>query len=120
MIKRFPKHNFAIDSYLEIAKIYLQQCCLEFPDTDFLDLAQVNLTKFRNHFPGEPKISEAEAIILEMKEKLAKELYEISTFYEKTKKPAAAIIYYSNIIKKYPETSYAKKSTERLEKLQKK
>lgn len=110
LIRRFPKHHLSPEGYLGIASVYLTQCENEFPDSDHLDLAQVNLRKFRHHFPGEPRIVNAENMLLRIKEKLATDLFEIAQFYVRTGKKEAAIIYYSIIIKQYPDTGCATRS----------
>lgn len=117
LIRRFPKHHLAIESYLNIGAIYVKKCKKEFPDPTFLDLAQINYRKFRNHFPGEERISVAEKQLVEIEDELALELFEIGEFYERTKKAKAACIYYKNITDKFPNAKVAKTSRKKLEKL---
>ncbi len=112
--RRFPKHPLAPDAYLGIADVYLTECKKEFADSNKLELAEINLRKFKAHFPSEPRIEEAHKRLLGMKEELANDLLEIAEFYERTKKGNAAAIYYATILKKYPETKAAKKSEKRL------
>ncbi|MCB1107171.1 MAG: outer membrane protein assembly factor BamD [Chlamydiia bacterium] len=114
LIRRFPKHPLAAEAFVGIGNVYLTECNQEFPDSNKLELAEINLRKFRYHFPSEPRIAEAEKMLLGMKEKLAKDLLEIAEFYERTKKGKAAAIYYATILKRYPETKAAKKSEKRL------
>lgn len=114
LIRRFPKHPVSPDGYVGISDVYLSECDQEFPDANKLDLAEINLRKFRYHFPSEPRIAEAEKKLLGMKERLANDLLEIAEFYERTKKAKAAAIYYATILKKYPETKAANKSEKRL------
>lgn len=114
LIRRFPKHPLSPDGYIGISEVYLTECDQEFPDANKLDLAEINLRKFRYHFPSEPRIAEAEKKLLGMKERLANDLLEIAEFYERTKKKKAAAIYYATILKKYPETKAANKSEKRL------
>lgn len=114
LCRRFPKHPLAPDAYVGIADVYLSECEKEFPDSSKLELAEINLRKFKTHFPTEPRIQEAEKRLLGMKESLAADLLEIAEFYERTKKGNAAAIYYATILKKYPETKAAKKSEKRL------
>lgn len=114
LIRRFPKHPLSPDGYVGISEVYLTECDQEFPDANKLDLAEINLRKFRYHFPSEPRIAEAEKKLLGMKERLANDLLEIAEFYERTKKEKAAAIYYATILKKYPETKAANKSEKRL------
>jgi outer membrane protein assembly factor BamD (BamD/ComL family) len=44
----------------------------------------------------------------------AESFYEIAQFYERAKKPHASILYYSKIIKSYPNTKSAELSKKRL------
>ncbi|CCB90036.1 tetratricopeptide repeat protein [Simkania negevensis] len=117
LIRRFPKHPLAPDSYLGVAEVYLTWCQKEFPDGDRLELAEINLRKFRFHFPREPRLEEAEKKLLHLKDVMADDLLEMGEFYHRTKRPKAAAIYYQTILKKYPDTKAAKVSRKKLEKL---
>jgi outer membrane protein assembly factor BamD (BamD/ComL family) len=117
LIRRFPKHPLAIDSYVAITSVYLTHSQTEYLDPDYLDLAEINVKKFKMDFPGDPLIGKAEELLLSMKELYAKELYETAQFYERTKKPSAAVIYYTKILGKYPLTHMAKQSEKRLQTL---
>lgn len=117
LIRRFPKHTLAPESYLGIAQAYLSQCQAEYPNPDFLELAQINLRKFRLDFPGEERASQAEQMLLAMKEIYASNLYEIAQFYERTKKFQAARLYYTRVISKYPDTKLAAQAGEHLQAL---
>ncbi|MDN3509566.1 MAG: outer membrane protein assembly factor BamD [Candidatus Neptunochlamydia sp.] len=112
--RRFPKHPLAPHAYVGIADVYLSECRKKFPDSNKFELAEINLRKFKAHFPREPRIEEAYKRLLGMKEELANDLLEVAEFYERTKKGNAAAVYYGTILKKYPETKAAKKSEKRL------
>ncbi|HEX2580193.1 MAG TPA: outer membrane protein assembly factor BamD [Rhabdochlamydiaceae bacterium] len=114
LIRRFPKHALAPDAYIEIGKVYLIESKERYPDVDFLDLATLNLKKFRQDFPSDERIETAENILAEMQEVYAKSFYDIAKFYERTKKPHASILYYSKIIKAFPNTKSADLSKKRL------
>lgn len=114
LLRRFPKSPLARDSYVAITKVYKFRSEKEYPDPDFLDLAGINIKKFKMDFPADPKIAEAEQVLTEMMEVYARDLFTTAQFYERTKKPKASIIYYSKIVTKYPKTQTALKSQERL------
>lgn len=120
LIRRFPKHPLAVESYIGIENVYLIQCQNEYPDPDLLDLAEINLRKFKESFPSEEKVSIATDIFSNMREIYAANLYETAKFFQKTNKNQAALIYYKKILGKYPETRVAKQSQKRLETLEKK
>lgn len=115
LIRRFPKHPLSIESFIGIARVYLIQSKDRYPDQDYLDLAEINVKKFKFSFPGEERIIEADNMLLEMKELYASNLYDTGRFYERTKKPHAAHIYYNRILAKYPETKTAESASKRLE-----
>ena len=117
LIRRFPKHPLAAESYIGIGEVYLIQSQMQYPDQDFLDLSEINLRKFRHDFPGEEKLKVAEKMFLDMKEVYASDLYETGRFYERTKKPHAAYIYYMRILEKYPETKTCELVNKRLSRL---
>jgi tetratricopeptide (TPR) repeat protein len=114
LIRRFPKHPLAAESYIGVCQVYLVQSQKEYPDQDFLDLALINLRRFRANFPGDDKIAIAEKMMLDMKEVYASDLYDTGRFYERTKKPHAAAIYYTRILAKYPETKVSEFANKRL------
>lgn len=117
LIRRFPKHHLAPEGYIGIQKVYLKQSKEEFPDPDVLELAEINLDRFKLSFPGEPRIETVSKMLVEMKDHFAKDLYEIGNFYERTKKEDAAAIYYSKILAKYPKSSYSEKAQKHLARL---
>ena len=115
LIRRFSKKSLAAESYIGIAKVYLTQCEKEFASRDFLDLAEINLIKFKLDFPGEERVSVAEQMHLQMKEIYASSLYETGKFYERTKKIPAALIYFNKVLTHFPETKIAAHVKKRLD-----
>lgn len=114
LLRRFPKHSLAPDAYVEIARVYLIESQEKYPDAERLDLASINLRKFRQDFPTDERVEVAENLLAEMQEVFAHSLYDIAQFYERTKKPHASMIYYSKIVKTFPNTKSAELSKERL------
>ncbi|MBS0603741.1 MAG: tetratricopeptide repeat protein [Verrucomicrobia bacterium] len=114
LIRRFPKHPLAAESYIGVGEVYLVQAQKEYPDQDFLDLAEINLRKFHHDFPGEEKLTIADKMLMDMKEVYASDLYDTGRFYERTNKPQAAYIYYTRILAKYPSTKVCEFASKRL------
>lgn len=104
LIRRFPKHELAPESYIAIARVYLCESYGEFQNPDVLALAEINLRKFKEDFPREERIAQAEEDVMAIKELNAQGLYEMGRFYERTGKPCAAIIYYRSAVQRFPET----------------
>ncbi len=118
LIRRFPKHELAVEAYLEKEKVFLLQCQAKNLDPDVLDMAEVNLRKFRLAFPREVRLREGEKLYAQMQEIFAQNLYETGYFFEKTKKTPASIIYYNKVIAKYPKTEAAAAALEKLKSIQ--
>lgn len=114
LIKRFPKHELTPDCYLSINRVYLEQSQREFQNPDILQFAQLNLRKFKQEFPGEERLCDAEADVLAIKEVYAKGLFDTGQFYERKNQPTASIIYYKKAIRQFPETSISQLCKERL------
>lgn len=115
LLRRFPKHPLALDSYLAIIEVYRTQGDKDYPDPDYLDLAEIQLQKCKGDFPDDPRIVQAENLLTEMKEIYARDLLETAQFYEKTKKPGASRLYYTKIVSRYPSTKSASTARGRLE-----
>lgn len=120
LIRRFPKHYHASDAFLGIQRVYLNQCQKEFPDPNVLELAEINLNKFKEHFPGDPRVDDARKMLVQMEDRFAEDLFEIGSFYERTKHDDSAVIYYTSLVAQYPHSSFVRKAEKRLEKLHRK
>lgn len=115
LIRRFPKQEAAAEGYLEISRIYLEQCKHTSLDLDTLDLSEVNLRKFHLAFPREPRLKEAEEIFSETQELFAKNLFDTGRFFERTHKLPASQLYYNKVIAKYPGTKAAESARQKLD-----
>ncbi len=107
LIRRFPKHEMTPTCYLKIAQSYCQQSVYEFQNPDILALAELNARKFKEEFPRDDKVEEAEGYVSRIKEMYAKGLCDVGLFYERMCQPGAAAIYYQSSIEEFPETRVA-------------
>lgn len=117
VIKRYPKHELAPESFMLINKIYLQKCQCEFQNPDILAFSEMNLSKFEEQFPREERLETARADVLMIKEVYAKGLYDTGHFYERVSQPRAAVIYYQKAMFDFPETTIAECCRRRLRRL---
>lgn len=118
VIERFEKTELAVDSFIEIGKVYLKQTTYKHQDSDLLELAEMNLEKMKKLYSSDTKkIAQLEKIVLEMKEKFAEGFLETANFYEKTHKKEAALIYYTKIINGFSQTNASKIAQKRFDKL---
>lgn len=118
LIHRFPKHDLAAEGFLQINRVYLQQCQAQHLDPNLLELAEANYQKFQLAFPREPRLAEASEALQEMKELYAQNLMEMSHFFQKRKETDACKIYFSKVIAQYPDTKAATSAREKLNALE--
>jgi outer membrane protein assembly factor BamD (BamD/ComL family) len=114
LIHRFPKSEFAPECFLAINRVYLDQCQREFQNPDLLALAEINLHKFEDQFPGEERLELAQRELQRIKEVYARGMYETASYYERVDQPGAAVIYYQKAILDFPETAIAQRCRARL------
>jgi outer membrane protein assembly factor BamD (BamD/ComL family) len=117
VINKFPKHDLTPVCYKEITSIYLARAKSELNNPDLLAQAEVHVNKFRIAFPSDPAVAENETQFLEMQEVYANGLFKTAKFYERTKKPKAAVLYYHVALKQFPKTETAALCKERLDEL---
>ena len=114
LCKRFPKSELTPDAYVIISRIYQDLCQSEPQNSDILAFAELNARKFRQEFPKEERLSQADHNVQQIKELYAGALFETGMFYERVQQPKASIIYYYNAIRQFPDTEIAQKCKQRL------
>lgn len=117
LIRRFPKHELAPESYLAIDQVYLCQAEVEFQNPDILVLAELNLARFRGDFPNDERVDEAAALVLQIEELYAWGFYSTGCFFERVCKPQSAALYYSSACCQFPDTQIAERCRERIARL---
>lgn len=118
LTRRFPKHELAPDAYVAASNLYLEQAIAQFQNPDLMSLAEINAGKFESAFPGDERLEVVYGDVAKIKEGYARGIYDTGRFYEKVKKPEAALLYYRNAAKRYPETEVASECKDRLRALQ--
>lgn len=117
LIRRFPRYELVPEAYLNIVQNYYEQSRYEFQNPDLLGLAELNARKFKEDFPKEERVLDAENYVCRIKEMYAKGLYDLGRFYIRMDQPEAAVIYFRNVIEEFPDTQIAGFSRQRLQEL---
>lgn len=82
-------------------------------------IARKEFEKFIDKYPESKMSDNAVEIIAKLKNREAKNAYNIGEFYEERLIPESAVIYYRDIVENYPDTEWAKKAQERLNEIEK-
>lgn len=116
-IRRFPASSFALDAYQGISSCYHERIRREPQNVDALALAEINVKEMKREFPQAKESAGIETHFLKMQEMYVKALYETGRLYERMSQPKAAVLYYSLATTKFPTSSVAQQSRERLKEL---
>lgn len=116
--------NYPDSEWVEPAKFQIASCraaVSRSPDYDqgAAGEAKQKFEEFVREHPDAVLSQEAEVNIAKLNEKEAASSFNTGRFYEKQKAYKAANIYYSYVVKNYPQSSWAAKSLERLQVLEK-
>ena len=108
LIRKYPKHPLSAESYLAVARVYAQQAKIRHPDVQIVELAEMNFKRFLVDYPTSQSLRDMEGLLVSVKDRFAKELWDSADFFVRKKNSvASAVLYYKLLIQKYPETSYA-------------
>lgn len=107
IIRRFPKNEIIPTCYVKIAETYYEQSRYD-QNPDILALAELNARKFKDDFPREERVEIAEQTVRDIREVYAKGLFDLGLFYQRLKKPEAAVIYFQSCIEEFPDTKVAR------------
>ncbi len=110
LIKDFSGSNFVPDAQFQLAESYYKLSPPYQLDQTYTKKAIEEFQAFIDFFPTNPKVKKASARITELHNKLALKEYMAAIIYEKMEYYRAAIIYFSNVIKKFHDTKYAELS----------
>ncbi|NQT76007.1 MAG: outer membrane protein assembly factor BamD [Candidatus Omnitrophica bacterium] len=119
LIDSYPNSEF-----IDRARYQLAECSKLMslrPDYDQTPtiVAREEFEDFIEKHPDSEMSKEAREIVDDLRLREAQNAYKIAEFYESRHKPESAVIYYRDIIQKYPGTELARKAKERLDAIRK-
>jgi outer membrane assembly lipoprotein YfiO len=117
VISSYPNSEWAEAAKFQVAQT-ASIASLE-PDYDqkLTQEAEEKYKEFVKIHPDADLSDEAAEQIRELTEKGAEKDYNVGQFYEKQRSYSSAVLYYEDVIKKYPRSAWAQKSQERIEML---
>ena len=117
LIRRFPKNPLAPKSYIAIAEAYCAESKNVFPDRDFLDQARLNVKKFKRDFPSDERVVQVDKMLSSMQDNYAEDLWDSANYFARKKKMQSCILYYTSIVRKFPESKFAPKALKKISEL---
>jgi len=114
VVDGYPDSELVDDAKYEIAFCTYKASLKPHYDQTPTDVAIRQLEEIKEEGSDEDLAREAEDALSSLKEKKAENLYESAFFYERRKRYDSALIYYNEILEKYPETETAVRALSRI------
>lgn len=119
VVEEYPDSEIADDAKYQVA-LCTMKGSMEVPyDQEKTNEALDEFETVLKMRPSEDIVEETKKAIKDLREKKAKQSYEIAQFYEKRKEYKSAMIYYQEVIDDFSDTSLAPQALDRLVELKK-
>jgi outer membrane protein assembly factor BamD len=109
-LDRHPAHPEAAGAALGMCRSAEALSPISQRDQSFTEQALQLCTEAALDYPGTPEADEAAAVVVVMREKLAKKTYETGSYYLRRSFHHSAILYFEIVLDEHPGTSFAPKA----------
>jgi outer membrane protein assembly factor BamD len=103
----FPTHGRAIEARFLTCEAYYRLSPPPQRDQEYTFYALMHCESISDHFPGTDEAVRAAAYVEEMREKLAQKAFDTGTFYFRRRAYDAAVVYYTEVADRFPDTTFA-------------
>ena len=110
----YPAGPLADDSRFRVCESYYELSPRVELDQEYTRAAIEHCQSLMAYHPGSPFEDRANAIIVEMREKLGQKLYQTGAYYERRGAVDSAILYFEQAVAEQPQTSIAPRALARL------
>lgn len=117
LAERYPDSPLAQQARFEIAMSARRAALPPAYDATPADQALQEFAKFKEEFPDSPLQSDVDQEMTKLLEQRAQHAFEVAQFYEKTKHPESAKIYYRDLVTNYQDSPWAAQAQTRLQAL---
>jgi len=117
LIRKYPKSDLADDAQFQIGYAYMLASRAADYDQTSPNRAITGFQDYITKYPKSEKIEQARENIERLKQEQARGLLIIAEFYDRQKNYDAALVYYNNLIQKFPTGDLAKKAVFRADEI---
>lgn len=118
VLSRYPDSPLIDDARFQIAQASLKGTFKAGYDQSPTDLAVRELQTFLREYPGSELVTDASKRLEDLRERRAEHEYQVGQFYERQRRPDAALIYYETIVDQFAQSSWAPRAAQRIQILQ--
>lgn len=117
ILDEYPSSQYVDKARYEVAYCAYKASLRPAYDQETTDKAIKAFSEFSQENADQELTKEADKTIRRLKDKAAEKSLQTAQFYEKIRKKESAIIYYQDIIDRYPDCSYTEEAKVRIEEL---
>ena len=114
LVESFPADTLADDALYEAAHAYQNIWRKPELDSQYGETALTTYQTLLSAFPDSPRRADAEREIAQLQEWMARKDYDTGAYYDRRGAYDSAIIYFQDVVEKYPDTPTARLSSLRL------
>jgi len=117
LIRKYPNSDLVDDAQFQIGFAYMSAARAADYDQTATRRAITAYQDYLTRYPKSEKVEQAQADIDKLQAEQARGLFNIARYYDWKNESTSAVIYYNEVIQKYPESDLAKQAKERVEQL---
>jgi outer membrane protein assembly factor BamD len=117
LIRKYPNSDLVDDAQFQIGFAYMAASTAADYDQTATRRAITAFQDYLTRYPKSEKIEQAQANIDRLRTEQARGLFNIARYYDWKNESTSAMIYYNEVIQKYPESDLARRAKERVEQL---
>ena len=117
LIRKYPNSDLVDDAQFQIGFSYMSAARAADYDQTATRRAITAYQDYLTRYPKSEKVEQAQANIDKLRAEQARGLFNIARWYDWKDESTSALIYYNEVIQKYPESDLAKRAKERVEQL---
>jgi outer membrane protein assembly factor BamD len=110
----FPANPLNVDARMGSCEAYVRLSPRAPLDQEYTRAALGHCESVAMLFPGTPQGEQASEYVTEMQERLAEKIFDTGAFYQRRRALDAAVIYFTDVVTNYPQTSFAPQALARL------
>jgi outer membrane protein assembly factor BamD len=114
LVEGYPNSPLNLDARFAICQSYLQLSPKPTLDQEYTRAALGHCQSVATSFAGTPQAEQAAKIVTDLNEKLAQKMYDNAVFYFKRHAYDAAVVYFTETISTYPQTTLAPAALQKL------
>lgn len=114
VVEDFPSNPRNLEARFAICESYLKLSPRPTLDQEYTRAALAHCQSVSDYFGGTPEAGKAAAYVAELNRKLAEKVYLNGLFYRKRKAYDASVVYFNDVVARYPATNVAPAALQQL------